>query len=136
MCDTVFSSKNFLFKHKEQVHENMTYYKCDICDKLFVALYTLENHVAYVHMKDRPKTFKCSFCNHAFDSLVTLNKHIGNIHKIEKCQICDKLFSQSNDLIIHMKENHNASNTCEFCDITFGQLEDLKRHMKMVHKKK
>ena len=52
-----------------------------------------------------------------------------------KCDVCDKIFTEKRNLLIHEKSTHGEKNsfTCELCNKVYGRTNDLHRHKASRH---
>ena len=109
--------------------DGLTTFSCKSCDQTYPQHLDLQIHIAKVHQK--PKSFRdlgikiskdenkraqglapmsCQSCGMKFKRLNLLKTHILREHKVKlakkiaKCDFCDKIFPQSDDL-----ENHKNS---------------------------
>ena len=75
---------------------------------------------------------KCDICNKLFSNKSNLRKHIKSVHeKIKfKCEICDKEFSQEDNLQRHKKAVHskNIEFNCIVCERKFSRKDNLLAH--------
>uniref|UniRef100_A0A8C1TPA4 C2H2-type domain-containing protein n=1 Tax=Cyprinus carpio TaxID=7962 RepID=A0A8C1TPA4_CYPCA len=82
----------------QRVQSGQRPYKCQCCDKTFVASWDLRCHML-VHSGLRP--FSCMECGKSFTERSSLNKH-RRVHSGErpyKCQLCFKSFVVSSSLL-------------------------------------
>ena len=80
------------------------------CNKSFKHLYNLEAHLV-VHTGI--SKYECTHpgCNEYFGYYSVLKRHIISKHSIERpyiCDICNKLFSRSNNLMTHRRNVHSV----------------------------
>ena len=71
LCDSEFSLRPSLYRHKKAIHLMKRKY-CDKCDKSFTTSDYLKLHISNVHENRR---FDCSICEKSFTSLQYLKKH-------------------------------------------------------------
>ena len=75
---------------------------------------------------------KCNLCNKLFSNKSSLTKHIKSVHeKIKfKCEICDKELSRKDDLQRHKKTVHWRSSEfeCTVCEKKFNRKGNLQAH--------
>ena len=93
ICETTFSLKRNLKRHKKVIHEGKKLYPCKICQKTFSVTKYLERHISVVH--EGQKGYVCDSCGRVTSSNFNLKKHIKTIHQNEKkfvCDICGKIF--------------------------------------------
>jgi hypothetical protein len=137
-CPMIFASNGGFLHHVKSQHENRTY-PCTQCNKTFTKSDILKEHVLGVHEKCRD--FKCEYCGKDFPSLRRVNIHVKIIHKSSvKCDICDKVISNSHGLwkhkIFHHKEIGDAL-ICEKCPrrkyCAFRTKASYDKHMSEVH---
>ena len=57
------------------------------------------------------------------------------VKKNHKCDSCEKAFSQSGVLKIHINSVHNGKkdHKCDLCEKSFSHAGSLKRHINSVH---
>lgn len=79
------------------LHRSVLTHKCDKCEKAFVTLEHLTQHVQEYHV-DRP--YVCSICNKPFSRGEHLIRHLkvhdkdGEEKAEHKCSICEKVFQR------------------------------------------
>ena len=82
ICDTNFSQKSKLKKHKELVHkghEEIKEFICNICNKAFRRKCQMRIHVSSVHEGIKP--FKCESCGSSFKQKRSLVEHVKSVHE-------------------------------------------------------
>ena len=95
-CGISCSSKNGVYKHIKQVHENIKRKSnkesmCPICGKNLKI--RLKTHIEMVHEGKRP--FTCSICGLSLATKGNIKMHIPSVHekfKPNKCSICESSF--------------------------------------------
>ena len=91
----------------------------------------------YIHDKIREK---CEFCNKTFSEISVVKKHVERVHrkiKKHKCNSCDKSFYDSKDMKEHFSRLHDSRiHECEICGNTYNSVKTLKYHQKLSHQKK
>ena len=102
--------------------------KCNLCDKKFVRLTNLKNHLK-THTGETP--FICGSCGAKFTTRSNLKSHEMS-HSGEKqfqCDICSAKFVNNSGLIYHQK-NHLGQKDfkCKHCGAKFTQKADLVVH--------
>ena len=137
-CPMIFASNGGFLHHVKSQHENRTY-PCTQCNKTFTKSDILKEHVLGVH--ENCRDFKCEYCGKDFPSLRRVNIHVKIIHKSSvKCDICDKVITNSHVLwkhkIFHHKEIGDAL-ICEKCPrrkySAFHTKASYDKHMTEVH---
>ena len=78
--------------------------KCDICDKEFQTNNVLKKHLNGIHAR-MDEIHKCVICNKSFNTelAVTLHNKTHERTKNNKCDLCDKFYSNASNLKIHVK---------------------------------
>ena len=134
-------------------------YPCKQCDKSYTWNFLLKNHVKTIH--ENLREFGCDQpdCNSNFGRRATLMTHLMLVHGIVatkdknetkharkyRCKNCDKGYTTSTNLKLHMKNVHEGKNTmmmdeqftCKNCKIenmaSFNSKELLQLHMLQYH---
>lgn len=119
-------------KNKHKNARNI-YFKCDECNKLFMAKWRLNKH-----KKEHDKPYQCDYlkCNKSFSSNKHLRIHYRSHNKIksETCKWCKKLFIDSSTLRNHIKAVHSdiisfkKNIICKICNKSFIKKSILKIH--------
>ena len=134
--------------------ETAVKFRCDICRKNFRSEVKFKNHQNGFH--GALKNFECKKCGKNYVKKHNFAGHKCKIEEeIEYCQICDKIFYNSQALKRHQKRKHDGSlmkNTndvvlqkkasqknqdlfeCDVCEKKFGSPRNLQRHIKFAHK--
>ena len=92
-------------ENKECKTTNQT--KCDICQKIFKSTDNLQTHDEKFHMKiiaNKGRIFKCDQCGFTSKDKSEVHDHINERHK--KCDICERIFTNSKTLETHVKAIH------------------------------
>ena len=104
-------------------------YRCNVCNKIFLAQYTLMRHMP-VHTGER--RFICPTCGKGFRQASTLCRHKA-VHSTDRpfeCKVCNKAFNRSSTLIAHMKTHQDdKGHKCPICGKGFHQKGNLKNHI-------
>lgn len=60
-----------------------------------------------------------------------------SLHKKARCQLCSKIFSQTDELIHHVKDEHNKFlKSCPVCKQPFFNEKDRLHHLQEEKRKK
>lgn len=121
-------------RHRK-THTEARPFQCLECHKSFPTANTLRKHLAMHNPDSQP--LPCIYCGRRFSDTISLQKHeqshLAGEKRTHACDICQKCFTNINDLNIH-KKNHDPDRKfdCEVCGREFNRLNNLQRHM-MVH---
>lgn len=109
-----------LAAHMTKVHpHDPPEFKCDLCDKMYKKMQSLQNHY-YSQHRPQPQV-TCDVCGKRFRRKCLLASHIQTEHKrIKKkftCDLCNKQFKSKHSLVIHMRSHTKEKpHKCEYCD--------------------
>lgn len=150
VCAKGFSDEPALIKHMLS-HRTERNYKCTKCDRSFKYVYSLETHKCH----QRVAALKCDVCGQQFREPVRLAEHQAthygahfnytpakretkeyatvlygpNGRRRHQCTICEKFFTQSSSLNVHMKGHTGIKPyRCEFCQKGFHIADHYTRH--------
>jgi len=103
-CEFESSSLFESEKHKDTKHK--ADYNCKNCGESLNSYKDLMNHRRDNHVKRKPcRYFLIDKCN--FDKDICWYLHSENIEAKKICNFCDNTFTTKNDLMKHIKDNHN-----------------------------
>ena len=108
-CTMRFESKLSRKNHVRRIHHKKTFYKCDICEKVYSKVESIKRHIIYLHGRLR---VKCELCDKTFGEPRIVKSHMERVHdKItrHKCSSCEKGFYDLKDLRIHFQSVHEKS---------------------------
>ena len=159
MCD--ICGKDFGGSYaKRTFQRHMDYHnkKCSHCELDFEDTETLKNHFKTVH-DHNSRVKKCLKCSKTFNTYLALKNHKSNVHgevvrkkkipilnastrqkiiendgKIQKCQECEMEFTNSQLLIIHLRNAHRTKWVrtkllkCKKCEKTFSSKKSRQAH--------
>lgn len=149
-----------LRNHNMNVHLKIRNYKCSSCQKAFFSKFVLRKHVRTAHMTAY-KNHKCHIdgCTEEFPDISSLQQHLNSHDEFnnfchlcksffdhlsdhytsdhfdikDRCEICPKLFADTESLRIHMESFHekNENFSCDFCQATFAEKSQIRKHVKI-----
>ena len=97
------------------------YYKCDICENIFMQKGNLKRHTRLIHEKVKKNQS---------------DKNYGHSSKTYNCEICYKVLKQRSSFTRHMKTHKKSEGyKCEICEKDFSRPDYLKKHVKFSHEK-
>ena len=134
VCDRKFSQAGSFHSHMKlhegdvQLHQG-SMCVCGVCKTEFTDSYELQRHMHKVHTGDTP--YKCELCDRTFSQYNNLRRHL-RVHNGNsfKCHICGRTFNESFYLEMHLG-SHTGERTyrCGVCNITFKDNSELQRHV-------
>lgn len=177
ICHSYFESTETLSEHRRSLHNvgqssskdltatlSKRQPKCNICNAFFMTRSNLMKHLKDVHSmqvsnaKKDGESFRCGQCTDVFLSKDELTNHLVVKHGIVKsefkddyvCELCPETFQFSNQLIIHLRDEHQKDAQgrdiiikqvggkrmlqCDLCDNAYSNRQGLYRHRRVVHK--
>jgi len=107
--------------------------KCNLCNNIFINKHSLERHQLKINKCNVPTDYKCKICNKYFREKRNLLQHIEkklckNVNKV--ININNNLIDQLDNIIIIDQKNKNSINKCNLCNKTFSNNYSLERHQK------
>ncbi|KAM7351453.1 hamlet isoform 2-T5 [Cochliomyia hominivorax] len=119
-------------KSEQSDDENGFDIRCEVCDKTFIELEVLDDHLVVAH-HFRKDEFFCELCSQRFCHRPLLLKHRALQHnEIRKypCENCTKVFCDPSNLQRHIRNHHIGarSHACPECGKTFATSSGLKQH--------
>ncbi|ESN95789.1 hypothetical protein HELRODRAFT_114581 [Helobdella robusta] len=137
-CDLKFKSESKLSSHLA-VHDGipLRLFSCLVCQKGFTHKGTMNNHVRFVHLSERP--FTCDVCNKGFCNVSHLKRHtklVASPTTTTTCSQCHKRFTQLSAMRSHVRSVHQRrrEHHCQRCGRSFSRASHLKRH-RQLHKR-
>ena len=136
-CGKTFKN-NFFLVHHVRTHTGERPYKCDHCDKAYIAKSSLKIHKYAVHPETCPKAaeklYCCEHCGKIFKMASKLKRHL-RLHTGEKpvkCDQCNKAFTEKSGLNYHIKAVHTGIKPvqCPHCEKKFVRKFDCKTHIR------
>ncbi|XP_065337948.1 zinc finger protein 260-like isoform X2 [Cloeon dipterum] len=136
-CEEIFTMKILLTRHKEQQHNLIKKYLCQVCGEGLSNTQSLKIHVA--RHTDKEKKFSCGICGSKFNRKDKLVFHT-RIHTGEKpyvCNQCSKRFIRKSKLDEHLRRHRGEKkHECEVCSKRFLVAHDLRAHQRRTHASK
>lgn len=136
-CDRTFAKFKYLKKHVTEVHEKMSQFSCDLCNKQFNRKANLTEHML-IH--ENKYTAQCPVCEKSYRTPSALRLHV-RMHTKEKpykCDMCgEKSYAYNTDLKRHKRSAHGILGKpypCDVCSKVFYEPKLLKNHKKRCHR--
>ncbi|KAB0803391.1 hypothetical protein PPYR_00361 [Photinus pyralis] len=128
ICGKLFR-QSYNFVRHQTVHTGVRAFFCHICGKNFRVSGGLHRHITEHHYG--VKKYHCDICGRGFAAKATRDDH-RNIHTNDRpfiCDICGKAFRQKASLHIHkLFHGNNYRFSCSECDKKFRRASELKVH--------
>lgn len=116
-CPKYFSSRHAISEHVK-IHSK-SIFACNVCDYSTFTQRNLKNH-----QLNHAGKIECHICN---KKVVWLSMHM-EIHKPKTlCPICQKEFSFKSNMKRHMLTHKEKLQKCNICNELFSKNEDLRR---------
>ena len=128
-CTHVAPSRAKLREHEKAMHKT-----CNECNRVFLTVPQLKNHVENVHKK--VIMHQCPLCNEQFESKWLLKEHQRNQHAKYVCPYCalgNNKFMTEADFNRHNAIVHKPENQCSFCGQGFSCSNKLHQHIISTH---
>ena len=118
-CSKSFSTKGVLKRHIRSEHGGQKFTPCSICGLSFT-LNSISKHVNRCKLPENEreeirekKKVECSDCGRVLADKVKLKRHIRFVHNQEKlfeCKYCDHKDFRTDNIKVHIKNNHHGQN--------------------------
>ncbi|KAL5020490.1 hypothetical protein ScPMuIL_003382 [Solemya velum] len=106
-------------------------YICIMCSREFTQSGNFRSHMKQHRVEDGLQC-KCGICHLECNNDTELLSHMTKAHTGEdpyKCSICDRSFTQYNNLRRHLRVHNGNSFKCTMCDQEFSEIFYLEMHM-------
>ena len=150
ICGKSYKSKQILGLHKKTIHYGIKDFSCQLCSKTFGQITSLNYHIKNVHKEiddlnkseKQPSTsknyqgkcgkFPCSLCNNQYINH-RMENHTGSKSCGFKCCSCEKAFSGSQGLKLHINNVHEGKGKRESCNLCGKSCNKLQKHIEIFH---
>ncbi|XP_052859864.1 zinc finger protein 58-like [Anopheles cruzii] len=104
--------------------------RCDVCQKNYTCIRSLNLHKLNSHGTAEDKPFKCDKCHQSFSKQHLLTAHLVR-HVQEQCEICKKILSSNQALKVHVAQIHgpDSNQICATCGKAFRTKRAMERHI-------
>merc|ERR1712126_117907 len=135
-CGKKFALERLLRDH---MRSHINHYKCPHCDMTCPSPSSLNNHIKYKHMDEKP--YSCDFCDYKGKTPFDVKGHI-RVHYAEidlKCTEADCEFTcrALSTMKMHFLKKHTGSveqlYACHLCDKRYNRGTYLTKHLICVH---
>ena len=138
VCSKGFDRPYRLQRHMYIHNPNRPHVVCQICDRHFTRMDTLDNHMKSVHSDERPFSCTTEGCLKTFATQSALFHHLKTHMngKPYKCLECEASFALLNEYKQHMRENHADTRDlrCSDCYKLFPTNASLQEHKLVEHR--
>lgn len=127
--DSDDESKTSKFLYEIKSINDLKYYQCKLCPKLYDTKYHLNRHLI-THGGNRPHC--CDQCGKSFSQKCDLNRHMNVHNNLRKhaCSVCGKTFKRADYLSKHERQYCGVfkPHKCNKCNKGFEDPEQLAEH--------
>lgn len=131
LCKLTFPTKEEKRQHIRENQSCMTFL-CKACNERFPFWDLRDKHMVEKHGQAK-STYPCKECGMVFEKRHNRYLHFKATHTQDlKCQICEKTFSQKQQLIEHgFRHSGERPYKCNYCDASFASLKNHRQHVKI-----
>ena len=143
LCSRKCANAQKLKNHIRARHQEVTAFRCSMCQKSFGDSYSLKVHQEG-HRKSVQSKYRCRLCKKGFDTASHLQQHkADHTSQGASCQFCGKKLAHLRSILSHergckknpvYKEQARVrAFKCLLCTAAYFHQKDLNRHMKLAH---
>ena len=145
-CSRKFASESGLARHMKDVHN---LYRCKFCPMKFKTEAKAQKHSSKHKTsnlvkhepsydgkaQDDSRIFKCTLCAISCPDREELVSHVRKNHNRQPCEICNKIFKSLSEVIKHRAVHRNLDGTykCDRCSEPFQSWQNLSDHLLTAH---
>lgn len=148
MPDSEKILQNLLPKGKRTVKIDISDLKCKICNKHFVDIDQIRQHLVKEHDKVftpagngvvgynlslKDGLFCCHICSKTFQTFILLNRHMNVHFSNAVCEICGAGFMTYQRLVQHKEIHSPGGYPCSKCSKVYTTKSNLKYHIEKCH---
>ena len=107
LCDKAYKNSPALLNHVRAHHSKELKYKCEKCDKRFVAKWNLDRHRETHNPASERRNFPCDNCHRSYFEMGALTLHMKGVKErgFSLCMSCGERFCCKIDVERHKKES-------------------------------
>ena len=138
LCNEKFAFMELMKRHTQARNS-----PCEHCKIVFCNDQLLDKHKENVHKvgqfqetKSEKGAYECRIdgCTRDFYVESTFHSHQFSSHKVIKCGACGKTFENSDELRLHLQQEHSLYRyKCDTCDRSFNNEISMKKHQSKMH---
>jgi len=137
-CGNHYKTKAACNEHVRRKHEGREEFQCEKCEFKSTVKGVVKKHFISFHTEQLNEP--CIYCGEVFKEM---KRHIERMHGSQEgierkkvpCDMCEKTFSDGNNMRDHMKKVHSGrkDEKCELCAYATYSKYNLKLHVAKVH---
>nr|XP_054768854.1 zinc finger protein 595-like isoform X2 [Lytechinus pictus] len=135
LCQKPCGNRTNYTVHLRIKHAKELPYECHVCEERFPTEAVLKDHAQTNHQSgDKDYRFKCGACGARFRLKLDLHAHMlsHNEYELFPCHLCQRTFSEREELSEHLCEHMKARNKrvrCPLCGKLFNRARNLAIHL-------